>query len=316
MANDGNNRWIVLLNISPKGPLTEEEIRTLLEQGVLRRNDLAYLLAADAGTKTPTEWKLLWQFPEFDRRREEPVSPLSVPLADRRTKEPDAHLEPFSELPLDLQSIAAEDLLPKSSAIGEEVRATEDAREVVINEERPEFDAGANSRSTWIFGTFALTFTSLLGLMVYSSFFQNARGPAPNAPAAEARRSPTAAASPAVRTTVRTPGSSMVRPPRPSQRSPYEEPPPPIREEPERIEADHGDIPEEEAQVTDTDADEDVMAAARNLPPRKQRSMTTMDPAGAGGRRMGDPPPPPPADPESGEENYDVFESEPLDAVD
>ncbi len=110
-------RWIVLLDKSPKGPLSEEDIRTLIDQKVLRRNDLAYLLPLESKQDDVTEWKLLWQFPEFDQRS--PDSKLEVP-AERRSSSastPDSQ-KILGAVPNDLIGISPEELVPRASQIG------------------------------------------------------------------------------------------------------------------------------------------------------------------------------------------------------
>ena len=37
----GDVRWIVLIDKTPRGPLSEEDVRTLIEQKIIRANDLA-----------------------------------------------------------------------------------------------------------------------------------------------------------------------------------------------------------------------------------------------------------------------------------
>jgi hypothetical protein len=126
MAGEGN-RWVVLLNRSPKGPLTEDEVRTLISKGMLRMNDIAYQVSED-GPKGDSEWKLLWQFPEFNRRqpgetagKSEPTEPPNVnsPINERRKqKDPETvKKEMISELPAELLEIKPEALLPKTTQV-------------------------------------------------------------------------------------------------------------------------------------------------------------------------------------------------------
>lgn len=114
-----SRRWIVLLNKAPKGPFVEEEIRELLAQGILRRNDLA-------SVQDPTkkgEWKLLWQFPEFDRRSatvsaEDAAAEEQTRIAERRKVAAAEELrkQALAELPKNWSDIAPEDLLPHSTS--------------------------------------------------------------------------------------------------------------------------------------------------------------------------------------------------------
>lgn len=130
MAEQGKNRrWIVLLNKAPKGPFSADEIRELLAQGILRRNDLA-----SAIEETPTkkgEWKLIWQFVEFDRRGIADLTntPLNggvaafnaeKKLADDRRKAAvaeDLRQKALAELPENWKDIQPEDLLPHSTSV-------------------------------------------------------------------------------------------------------------------------------------------------------------------------------------------------------
>ncbi len=122
----GESRWVVLLNKSPKGPLTESEVKALLENGILRPNDAGFQVSEGTGENPVSDWKLLWQFPEFDRRRNEPTEPPSPapkpPEAagagsgkaeERRRQMPpeEAKKRLMEILPTDLAAINPEDLL-------------------------------------------------------------------------------------------------------------------------------------------------------------------------------------------------------------
>lgn len=145
MAGQGTNRWVVLLNRSPKGPLTEEEVKTLLERGILRANDIAYLVSE--AEKGKSEWKLLWQFPEFNRRQARPEavteeSPPPSGMRERRAPTPPEEIQKkaVSELPPDLMEISPEDLLPRSTQISfkpepAQIAPTEDQ---TLLQEKPE----------------------------------------------------------------------------------------------------------------------------------------------------------------------------------
>ncbi len=112
MTLNAKNRWIVLINKSPKGPLTKEDIDTLLEKKVIRGNDIAYLLPVEGEGKTTTEWKLLWQFPEFNRR----VEPTFSPEKERRETPPAEPTLGIAEtLPQDLREISVEELIPRTT---------------------------------------------------------------------------------------------------------------------------------------------------------------------------------------------------------
>jgi hypothetical protein len=124
MGEDNQKRWVVLINRAPKGPLTEEEIHTLLTQGVIRRNDIAYRVGEE-GPKSASEWKILWQFPEFDRRfqegneKSEKKEPTTLGTPERRQSPDPAEIaqKKLTEVPLDLYEITPEELIPKSTGL-------------------------------------------------------------------------------------------------------------------------------------------------------------------------------------------------------
>jgi len=115
---DTNRRWIVLLNKAPKGPFSAEEIRELLTKGVIRRNDLASVVAEADGKKS--EWKLIWQYIEFDRRAGlQPVNATNTKENSDRRKMLSAEEQraaALKALPENWQNIAPEDLLPHSTS--------------------------------------------------------------------------------------------------------------------------------------------------------------------------------------------------------
>src|SRR6476646_6850709 len=59
--------WIVLMNRVPRGPYNADEINGFMEKKLIRTTDLAYIVVDDPNA--PHEWKFLWQFEEFDRRK-------------------------------------------------------------------------------------------------------------------------------------------------------------------------------------------------------------------------------------------------------
>ncbi|MSP19266.1 MAG: hypothetical protein EXR74_06820 [Bdellovibrionales bacterium] len=61
------NHWIVLINKSPRGPLTFEEVSILLKDNVIKRTDLALQISLE-NKETKSDWKFLWQYSEFDLR--------------------------------------------------------------------------------------------------------------------------------------------------------------------------------------------------------------------------------------------------------
>lgn len=108
MAETQQKRWIVLINKSPRGPFTKNEIEYLLVEGVVRRNDVAFEVSED-GKEVLSGWKLLWQYNEFDRRQEETETSPERVLDRRQKSEP----QPKATLPEDISHIAPEDLLIK-----------------------------------------------------------------------------------------------------------------------------------------------------------------------------------------------------------
>lgn len=161
MSQPNDRIWILLVQKSPKGPFTLTEVNALLEKGIIRRNDLALKMepkegAAD-GKKVGGSWKILWQYPEFDRRQEEraqtdAIVPAPPREGDRRSplnEEKKAGLVK-ELLPEELGEIKAEDLIGKSTR---EIRNDESASgtEVTFNSDLgrpPDEEAGAPK---WIY---------------------------------------------------------------------------------------------------------------------------------------------------------------------
>lgn len=283
MASDGKNRWIVLLNKSPKGPFVADEIRALLEQQIIRRNDIAYQLPNDTDSKSPTEWKLLWQFPEFNRRRDTPeamakplvASAVEVIPSERRSETPPT----LVDIPAELLNIAPEDLIPKSTTISA-LSSPMDRGEVAdMSEvlERPDIESmRAAFSAKWIFGSFGAVLTVVVAWMLYSA---GGRTPvaAPRAVAAPT----TSESRPAERRAVMTRPS--IPPPAPAapaaapmRRAPAEAPR--RYQEPEVSEPDSGEIDENEGDSAE--GDDSPMEPRRMADPRfRAPSMPGMDPA-------------------------------------
>jgi hypothetical protein len=112
MGTDGQTRWIVIIDKIPRGPLTEAEVLTLLQEGIVKVNDIAFRVAAE---KSESEWKFLWQFSEFDRRSAERTAGTDGEASykeKRAPKDPDqAQKEALALLPQELASIKPEDLI-------------------------------------------------------------------------------------------------------------------------------------------------------------------------------------------------------------
>lgn len=131
MANKPSRSWIVLLNKVPRGPLSEDQVRALIKEGHLRTNDIAYEVPIKSddpnAVKVTAEWKLLWQFPEFDRRNEKEAktswagtgTPASAEkIAEERRHEPteeELKQKARDPLPPEMLDIAPEDLVVHST---------------------------------------------------------------------------------------------------------------------------------------------------------------------------------------------------------
>lgn len=140
---DTTRRWIVLLNKAPKGPFSADEIRELLTKGVIRRNDLASVVAEADGKKS--EWKLIWQYSEFDRRAGlQPVNATNTKENTDRRKTLSAEEQraaALKALPENWQDIAPEDLLPHS---------TSNQNQVDTNYQPQEFEKSARQPSEFL----------------------------------------------------------------------------------------------------------------------------------------------------------------------
>lgn len=126
MSQSQEIRWVVLLHKSPKGPLRSEEVEALLEEGLLRRNDLAFQIGVDGRTKL-SDWKFLWQFPEFNRRgamTPPSVLPAVIPVEEEHAAERRNNARPTEEeraaaiaaLPPELADLDPADLAMTHSA--------------------------------------------------------------------------------------------------------------------------------------------------------------------------------------------------------
>lgn len=217
---------------SPRGPLTDDEIRSLMAAGILRANDPAYLLPSDPDSKAPTEWKMIWQFPEFNRRQRPEVSDKTTPppAPERRANAeatPRQNVE--AQVPIELLNIAPEDLLPRSTAVTAASTERKDIPDVAPVTQRPEFSL-PSLRSAG-FAVVGL----VLALISAWSFFST---PSNNPVAAKASPSSTSATAPSSRRAVarRPPPppsapAARVEAPSSSSRSVAEEPEPLEEEE-------------------------------------------------------------------------------------
>lgn len=125
--------WVVLIQKKPRGPLQEAEIRALIEQQIVRRNDLAY----EVGSSSQAQWKFLWQYPEFDARIGEVRPPPAV--LEKRKESPPAQNERLEqviaeEVPADLLAIRPEDLVLSSKPIASPLATSKDDEPQVRNQ--------------------------------------------------------------------------------------------------------------------------------------------------------------------------------------
>lgn len=163
--------WIVLINKTPRGPLTEDEVKALLQQRLIRTNDLAYLYES---ASAKASWKFLWQFPEFDRRLNETPPPKAV--LEKRTATPGEEALPQAiseKVPEEFLDITPEELVLKaggSRVINLSTPSLEDAAEEASEESST---SSFNRRPAALaFGTLAIS------LIVYFYSGQSARNPA------------------------------------------------------------------------------------------------------------------------------------------
>ncbi|NBX76057.1 MAG: DUF4339 domain-containing protein [Proteobacteria bacterium] len=117
MAESNQNKWIILLNKSPRGPFIEAEVKDLLKKGIVRHNDLAFLMP-ETGEQGQAQWKFLWQFPEFDSRVGEKENPPPAAVLEKRTPKTETQIKAQVEenVPVDLKSITIDDLILKVNA--------------------------------------------------------------------------------------------------------------------------------------------------------------------------------------------------------
>ncbi len=283
MAGNGKNRYIVLLNKSPRGPFSVDEINELLRTQVLRRNDIAYLIADKSDSKAPTEWKLIWQFTDFDRRREPQVS--GAETGERRKVEPVVEIKEklIAEVPAELLNIAPEDLLPRNSSHA--------AMDLILDrEEDPDndptviIDRGALEQSSWInpkvlFGSFALLMVAAGGWMLYTTGNVSSSLTTTQAPQPISNQSPggqpvarTPSASTVRRASSPPPSVTPVQPERRMQEPRYADPEP---------EPDLGEISEEDEFAEEPNEENPIRKRAK----RDMRAMPGMPPGALGDPR-------------------------------
>jgi len=114
MAVSNQKKWIILLNKSPRGPFVEAEVKDLLRQGIVRHNDLAFLMP-ETKEEGGAHWKFIWQFPEYDSRIGEKEKPPPAAVLEKRTPKTESQIQAQVDenIPLDLKSITIDDLILK-----------------------------------------------------------------------------------------------------------------------------------------------------------------------------------------------------------
>lgn len=184
MSDNSHRRWVVLIQKKPRGPLTEVEIQTLLGKGLLRTNDLGFELDTATG-KAKSDWKMLWQFPEFDRRAKADAERAAKglppsPWVEKRGPAPTPEkikAQVNAALPEELLHITPEDLIPHSRAPKLDIQET-DLRESVARE------ASEGGMQRFAFALLALVIFSGIGY----HFMGGSSSSDERAPAAEAAR--------------------------------------------------------------------------------------------------------------------------------
>lgn len=191
MTVKAQKTWIVLVNKVPRGPLSEEQIAALLEQGILRRNDVAFEISTSKEGKTEgkreTGWKLLWQFQEFDRRlsqpRENAVPPSSQngslsssgPGGDRRASLSEQEIRKRTEaaVPSEIFEIAPEELVVRSSS-------SHAPTEMPLPDENPSGNSSPSGGSPG-FGGHLRLLSGLAIILVLAFFVLSRKPPTPRA---------------------------------------------------------------------------------------------------------------------------------------
>ena len=266
MANPATSGWVILLNKSPRGPFSEGEVLNLIEQKLVRPNDMGLLIS---GT-SKSNWNLLKTYPEFKGAFEGqgssvPLSGIPTPTAEEGSynRKPTPAPE-LSELP----DIKPEDLIPRTTRNVFENRLDEAAVEAMqeLPSLRRDSPFGLLKRLSPLLGLFLLFFVG------FEIFRPKTEAPeaslekqveigsigAMDPPKAQAR---TAASLPRQQSAKRaveetTPESSLPAPPPPS------DPAPPLddraREEKTSELADRGSRKDDDDRYSEDDSDEEV----------------------------------------------------------
>jgi hypothetical protein len=164
--------WIVLVNKSPRGPLTFEEVSALLNEKIIKRTDLALVISTE-NSEEKADWKFLWQYPEFDlrlKRTEDNPPPLK--LEQRQPQNSVQIKAQISEsLPDEIAMISPEDLIvsvKKGRAKGPVPLSFSDKEE---EEDSLSYSGAQPGNAKWGYAVLGL-FILIVGGWVKSTFFE------------------------------------------------------------------------------------------------------------------------------------------------
>lgn len=148
----------------------EAEVQALLSQGLVRTNDLAFEVSPENG-KALTDWKMLWQFPEFDRRAKDGAKPVKVEDGERRAQAPAKSIEERVKeaLPEELLNITPEDLIPRQGLGGPGTRLAQ-----VEDDEIPETRA-ENTEGSKAMRWAGIGLGALVGISLFAQWISSPR---------------------------------------------------------------------------------------------------------------------------------------------
>jgi len=165
-------KWVVLIQKKPRGPFTEHEINRLLDEGIVSRTDLAIRIDSTDSTMA-SQWRLLWQFREFDRRVNEEKINAAPAVVERREEALPTVISKKIEaiLPEELHQIAPEDLIPKVSKNDPFIAKTEKLELPRLVKENTK----APHRYRFMYALLALSLVIFLGVRILYSFWGNTK---------------------------------------------------------------------------------------------------------------------------------------------
>lgn len=169
----GEIRWIVLLQKAPKGPFTTQEVESLIAQGLVRRNDVAFQML-EGETKAHTGWKFIWQFAEFERRDEKPAPQKPKPHEPQEDRRQAARAPSTGILPEDIAAIKPDDLL--FSTKRDHSHANSHASSRTNGSSAGEGDSPGTSRRFplgWVVGTVGMAVLLLYYFVISDKLWRN-----------------------------------------------------------------------------------------------------------------------------------------------